>query len=149
MATITATTRAQIARRRSSRMALTVPVGLSGEDNQKCAFTMPAKATNLSRYGAAIHVSRTLSVGSTVRVRNERGTQISARVVAQLAVSNGVSAYGIEFVEPGDTSNGFWGINFPPLENRRATAQVANKLKSPDGSIASQYPMPLLSKRPI
>jgi hypothetical protein len=98
MATIPATTRAQIAKRRSNRMALSAHVGLSGEDNQKCPFTMPAKATNLNRYGAAIHVSRQLSVGSTVRVRNTRGTQLSARVVAQLAVSNGVSAYGIEFM---------------------------------------------------
>jgi hypothetical protein len=75
-------------------MALSAPVGLSGEDNQKCPFTMPAKATNLNRYGAAIHLPRQLSVGSTVTMRNIRGTQLSARVVPQLAVSHGVSAYG-------------------------------------------------------
>jgi hypothetical protein len=106
-------------------MALSAPVGVSGEDSQKCAFTMPAKATNLNRYGAAIHVSRQLLLGSTVTVRNTRGTQLSARVVAQLAVSQGVSAYGIEFMESGDVSNGFWGISFPPLESRGATAKVA------------------------
>ena len=108
-------------------MALNAPVGLSGEDYQKCPFTMPAKATNLNRYGAAILVPRTLLVGSTVNVRNTRGAQLSARVVAQLAVSQRVSAYGIEFMEAGDVSNGFWGINFPPLENRGATAQVADQ----------------------
>src|SRR5215469_18408228 len=106
MATIPATTRSQIAKRRSTRMALSAPVGLSGEDNQKCPFTMPAKATNLNRYGAAIHVARQLLVGSTVIVRNTRGTQVSARVVAQLAASQGVSAYGSEFIESGDVSNG-------------------------------------------
>jgi len=88
---------------------------------------MPAKATNLNRYGAAIHLPRQLSVGSTVTVRNKRGNQLSARVVAQLAVSHEVSAYGIEFMEPGDVSNGFWGISFPALENRGATAQVAEQ----------------------
>ena len=108
-------------------MALSAPVGLSGEDNQKCPFSMPAKATNLNRYGAAIHVPRTLLVGSTVNVRNKGGTQLSARVVAQLAVSQGVSAYGIEFMESGDVSNGFWGITFPPLENKGASAQVADQ----------------------
>jgi len=127
MATITGITRTQIAKRRSSRMALSAPVGLSGEDNQKCPFSMPAKATNLNRYGAAIHVPRTLLVGSTVNVRNKGGTQLSARVVAQLAVSQGVSAYGIEFMESGDVSNGFWGITFPPLENKGASAQVADQ----------------------
>jgi len=127
MATIPATTRSQIAKRRSTRMALSAPVGLSGEDNQKCPFTMPAKATNLNRCGAAVHVARQLLVGSTVTVRNARGTQIPARVVAQLATSQGVSVYGIEFTEPGDVSNGFWGISFPPLENRGATAQIADQ----------------------
>jgi hypothetical protein len=108
-------------------MALSIPVGLSGEDNQKCPFTMPAKATNLNRYGAAIHVPRQLLVGSTVSVRNTRGTKLSARVVAHLAVSQGVSVYGIEFTEAGDAANGFWGINFPPLETRGATAQMADQ----------------------
>jgi len=108
-------------------MALSAPVGLSGEDSQKCPFTMPAKATNLNRYGAAIHLPRQLLVGSTVNLRNSRGTQLSARVVAQLAVSQGVSAYGIEFIEPGDVSNGFWGINFPSLESKVASAQVADQ----------------------
>jgi len=108
-------------------MALSAPVGLSGEDNQKCPFTMPAKATNLNRCGAAIHLARQLSVGSTVTVRNTRGTQLSARVVAQLAVSRGVSSYGIEFVESADVANGFWGITFPPLENRGAAAQIADQ----------------------
>src|SRR5215475_6198996 len=114
MATIPATTRAQIAKRRSNRMALSAPVGLSGEDTQKVPFSMPARATNLNRYGAAIHVSRQLLVGSTVTVRNTRGTQISARVVAQLATSQGVSVYGIEFIEQGNAETSFWGISFPP-----------------------------------
>jgi len=149
MATIPATTRSQIARRRSTRMALSAPLGLSGDDSQKCPFTMPAKATNLNRYGAAIHVARQLLVGSTVTVRNTRGTQIPARVVAQLAGSQGFSVYGIEFTEPNDVSNGFWGISFPPLENRGATAQVAeqagivrrrHKIVPPQASIPSAQP---------
>lgn len=110
-----ATTRAQIAKRRSTRIALNTSIGLSGLDTQKVQFTMPAKATNLNRYRAAIHLPRQLSIGSTVMVKNARGTQISARVVAQLAVSQGLSTYGIEFVERDDTTNSFWGITFPAL----------------------------------
>lgn len=126
MATTPVTNRTQIAKRRSSRIALSAPVGLSGEDHQKSPFTMSAKATNLNRYGAAIHLERQLLVGSTVRVRNKSGTQVSARVVAQLAASQKVSVYGVEFTEPG-VANGFWGISFPQLENRSATAQVADQ----------------------
>lgn len=122
-----ATNRAQIAKRRSTRIALNTAVGLSGLDTQKCPFTMPAKATNLNRYGAAIHLPRQLLVGSTVMVRNARGTQVSARVVAELAGSQGLSTYGIEFVEWDDTANSFWGITFPALGGPGASPQAAEQ----------------------
>jgi hypothetical protein len=122
------TNRLQISKRRSSRIALNTSVGLSGQDIQKGPFTMPAKATNLNRHGAAIQLPRQLLVGSTVMVRNARGTQVSARVVAQLAVSEGLSIYGIEFLQQDDTTNSFWGITFPALEGRTSGAQAADQI---------------------
>ena len=119
--------RSQIAKRRSSRMALNAPIGLSGEDRQKCSFTMPAKATNLNQHGAAIQLNRELMVGSTVVVRNKSGTQVSARVVAQLAARQGVNTYAIEFAEQDDRVKTFWGITFPSVESRGATAQSAEQ----------------------
>ena len=116
---------AQIPRRRSKRLVLNTPIVLTGYDRKKCAFTMPATATNLNRHGAAIHLPRELMVGSTVTVRNARGTQLSARIVAQLATSQSVSAYAIEFVEQNDAANSFWGITFPPLVSRAALAEQA------------------------
>jgi hypothetical protein len=95
-------------------MALLASVGLSGEDRQKCPFTMPAKATKLNKHGAALQLSRELLVGSVVTVRNKSGTQVSARIVAQFAAVQGVSTYGIEFVEAGERAESFWGITFPP-----------------------------------
>ncbi|MGA7768372.1 MAG: PilZ domain-containing protein [Candidatus Sulfotelmatobacter sp.] len=123
MATTLATPRTQIAKRRSSRIALNTPIGLSGQDSQKCPFTMPAKATNLNRHGAAVEVARDLLVGSTIMVRNPRGTQVSARVISQLAASQGVSVYAIEFVEQDDAANNFWGITFPLIASRAAVAE--------------------------
>jgi hypothetical protein len=107
-------TRSQIAKRRSHRMALHASVGLSGEDRQKVAFTMPAKATKLNRHGAAVQLRRELLVGSFVTVDNKRGAALSARVVAQLAALEGISTYAIEFVEQGERAETFWGIIFPP-----------------------------------
>jgi predicted aconitase with swiveling domain len=78
---------------------------------------MPAKATNLNRHGAAVQLNRELLVGSIVVVRNQRGTQVSARVVAQLLAVKGVSTYAIEFVEKDDKSTNFWGITFPSNAN--------------------------------
>jgi len=94
-------------------MALNAPIGLSGEDRQKCSFTMSARATNLNRHGAAVQLNRELPVGSTVVVRNQRGTVVSARVVAQLGALQGVPTYAIEFVEQDDKAKNFWGITFP------------------------------------
>jgi len=116
--------RSPIAKRRSSRMALNAPIGLSGEDRQKCSFTMPAKATNLNKHGAAIQLNRELLVGSTVVVRNKSGAQVSARVVAQLAALQGVPTYAIEFAEQHDRVETFWGITFPSVESRGTTAQA-------------------------
>ena len=106
--------RSQIAKRRSDRMLLNASVALSGEDRLKCSFTMPARATNLNKHGAVVKLSRDLVVGSVVLVRNKRGTQVSARIVAQLTATKGASTYGIEFVEQDERANSFWGITFPP-----------------------------------
>ena len=108
-------------------MALNASIGLSGEDRQKCSFTMTAKATNLNRHGAAIQLNRELLVGSTVVVRNKSGAQVSARVVAQLAGLQGVPTYAIEFVEQDDRGKTFWGITFPSLKSRGATAKAAEQ----------------------
>jgi len=108
-------------------MALNAPVGLSGEDRQKCSFTIPAKATNLNKHGAAIQLNRELLVGSTVVVRNKSGAEVSARVVAQLAALQGVNTYAIEFAAQDDGVKTFWGITFPSVESRGTTAQAAEQ----------------------
>jgi hypothetical protein len=109
--------RNQISRRRSSRIALNTHIGLSGQDRQKSSFTMPARATNLNKHGAAVQLHRELVVGSIVVVKNKRGTQVSARVVAQLGARQGIPTYAIEFVEQDDRATNFWGIAFPPNAN--------------------------------
>lgn len=105
--------RVQASKRRSNRMALQAPVGLTGEDRQKSSFTLSAKATNLNRHGAAVQLNRDLPVGTVVMLKNQRGAQISARVVALLAAREGMSTYGLEFVEQDDKAQDFWGISFP------------------------------------
>lgn len=111
--TTVAVNRIQIAKRRSSRIGLNARIGLSGQDREKRTFTMPARATNLNKHGAAIQLNRELLVGSAVVVQNSRGTQASVSVVAQVsATAQGVYTYGVEFLED-DGVNDFWGITFP------------------------------------
>ena len=94
-------------------MALNASIGLYGEDRLKCSFTMPARATGLNKHGAAVQLTRDLAVGSVVQLRNKSGGQVSARIVAQLKASQGVSTYAIEFVEQDGGVANFWGISFP------------------------------------
>jgi hypothetical protein len=110
---IAAATRNGSSKRRSTRMSLHAAVGLTGQDRHKAHFTMPARASNLNRHGAAIHVNREIPVGTTVTVKNQRGTQVSARVVSHLKEVEGVRTYGIEFVDQDEKATGFWGITFP------------------------------------
>lgn len=105
--------RGQSGKRRSTRMSLNANVGLTGHDRQKLSFTMPARATNLNKHGAAVQLHRELQIGSTITVRNQRGALVSARVVAQLATLQGIPTYAIEFIEQNEKVKGFWGITFP------------------------------------
>jgi len=107
-------------KRRTKRMALTVPLEVSGKDVQRCSFTLSTTATSLNRNGAALHLNRDLSIGSVLVVRNGRGTRTSARVVAQTITGEGVYMYGVEFLDEADTVKDFWGIAFPlPSKDRR------------------------------
>ena len=85
---------------------------MSGQDRQKCAFTMSAIADGLNKHGAAVQVNRELLVGSTVVLQNSRHTQAFARVVKQVNAVQGIFTYGVEFQED-DTVKDFWGITFP------------------------------------
>jgi hypothetical protein len=93
-------------------MCLHASVGLSGHDRHKASFTMTAKATNLNKHGAAVQLNRDLSVGSVVVLKNQRGTELSARVVSHISATQESRTYGIEFVEKDEALN-FWGITFP------------------------------------
>lgn len=102
-------------------MSLQASIGISGEDRLKCSFTMPARASNLNKHGAAVQVSRDLVVGSVIHVKNKRGAQISARVVSLLRATHGMSTYGIEFVGQDNEVSNFWGISFPSSTDEAAT----------------------------
>jgi hypothetical protein len=132
--TTVAVTRNQLLRRRSSRMALNTRIGLSGQDREKCTFTMPARATNLNRHGAAIQLNRELPVGSTVVVRNSRGAQAPMRVVAQVSVAQGTYTYGVEFLQS-EAGENFWGITFPSLVGNASPAWPVNPKPTNQASI--------------
>ena len=94
-------------------MGLQAMVGLSGEDRRKFAFTVEAKATNLNKHGAAIHLRKELVIGATIMIRHPRGAEVAARVVSLIAAVEGLCTYGVEFVDKEGKGKDFWGISFP------------------------------------
>jgi hypothetical protein len=90
-------------------MALNTRVAVSGQDREN-PFNIAARATGLIRHGAAIQLNKRLPVGSTLVVRNGRGTQAPVRIVAQIQINaaKGTHTYGVEFLEEG-AGQDFWG----------------------------------------
>jgi hypothetical protein len=106
------------ARRRTKRIALTVPVEVSGKDIEKTSFSIRSTATNLNRNGAMLHLNRDLPVDSVIVIQNNRGIRTSARVVSQTTTAANCYAYGVEFLEDNNVQS-FWGIHFPGSQVRR------------------------------
>ena len=96
--------------RRSPRITVLMPINVAGQDLQKRAFSEAAMATALNLHGAAIHLNRQLTIGSVITVTNLIGIEASARIVAQVGVTEGAAIYGIEFVQ-GRQPN-FLGVSF-------------------------------------
>jgi hypothetical protein len=99
-------------RRRTQRIALTVPIECSGKDMARSWFKVITTATSLNRYGGMLHLNRDLPVDSVIVLQNSRGARTSARVVAQRSLAEDHYGYGIEFVDA-DKTPSFWGIEFP------------------------------------
>lgn len=97
-------------RRRTRRMALIVPVEISGKDVARFSFSALTTATNLNANGAMLHLNRDLSLDSVLVIKNSRGARTSVRVVSQTNAAE-VYAYGLEFLEA-EKAKHFWGINF-------------------------------------
>jgi hypothetical protein len=60
-----------------------------------------------------VQLTRDLEVGSVVRLRNKNHSEVSARIVALLKASHGVSTFAIEFVERDGGTTNFWACRTP------------------------------------
>jgi hypothetical protein len=107
--------------------------------------------TNLNRHGAAIQLKCELLVGSIVVVRNNRGAQAFARVVAHVAGMKGVRTYGIEFLEENDRMKNFWGSPFLRVLSCRAALVAMPTLTWHDRPLArlSQKTGHRICQRPL
>jgi hypothetical protein len=112
MAQVPTNLRNPLARRRSQRVLMQVPVRVRGTDSQGKEFVEETETLAINAHGALILVSGRLTSGSKVSLRhNHTQEEQECSVVFLGPVRAGKSEIGLEFSEPRPT---FWRVVFPP-----------------------------------
>jgi hypothetical protein len=104
--------------RRSDRVAIAIPIVISGTDAAGEAFLEQSVTIILGRHGAKIALSHTLAPDQEVNIRCLGSAKESdARVVGKLGEGPEGSYYGVELL---DSGTDFWDIEFPPVSESDA-----------------------------
>ena len=109
--------------RRSDRIAVELPIAISGIDASGEAFLEHSVTVVLGRHGAKIAIPRLLAPDQEVNIRCLGSAKESdARVVGQLGKGPEGFYYGVELMDNGVD---FWDIEFPPMiESDAAVGRV-------------------------
>lgn len=97
--------------RRSDRVALEIPIVVTGTDCMGVAFLEQTRTTTVGRHGAKILLVRKLVPEQEINIRClKTSCESDARIVGQLGSEGEAYYYGVELVE---TEHNPWGIEFP------------------------------------
>src|SRR5690348_15613157 len=109
--------------RRSSRIPKEIDILLVGSDTEGKVFSEQTKTVLLSRHGAGIVSGYKLSAEQELILRRlDTNKETEVRVVGRIGVESDVYTYGVAFL---DSTNNFWGIQFPtPSEEEQKTRVV-------------------------
>jgi hypothetical protein len=98
--------------RRSQRLALTVPVNISGKHPNGQNFTADASTLVVNAHGALIVLHEAVQMKQALNLRNVRtGEQLPCEVCAVNVNRTGAREVAVEFLQP---SPRFWHVTFPP-----------------------------------
>jgi hypothetical protein len=103
---------ADVGRRRSMRVLLSLPILVSGKSINGLDFKEDAKTLIVNAHGALISLSTEIAADQQVTVTNNSTQQsLECRVVYVGTGQAENTQMGIEFLQP---SPSFWQIDFPP-----------------------------------
>lgn len=106
--------------RRTDRVSTHIPVEVSGSCPTGAMFFERTETTSISKFGAAILLSRKLQPEQGLLMRNlQNGREAEAEVLGSIGGNGAGGIYGVKFLAEPD---GFWSIDFPPLEAGRDAA---------------------------
>ena len=98
-------------RRRTVRVALTVPLTVHGKTDRGECFSSHTTSQSVNRHGALFHLEQMVVAGQTVILVNEHTAQsMECRVVSIHRARDGKQYVGVEFLSP---ETNFWHMQFP------------------------------------
>jgi len=98
-------------RRRTLRVALTVPLTVRGKTDTGEKFSAQTHSRSVNRHGALFQLEELVLVGQTVMLLNDNTSQsMECRVVSIHGARDGKQYIGVEFNSP---ETNFWQMQFP------------------------------------
>lgn len=98
-------------RRRTIRVALTVPLTVHGKTDSGEKFRVQTNSQSVNRHGALFQLEEIVQVGQTLSVVNDHTAQTTeCRVVSVHRARDGKKYVGVEFTSP---EMNFWHMQFP------------------------------------
>ena len=112
-------------RRRTLRVALTVPLTVHGETECGERFSAHTASQSVNRHGALFHLEETVVVGQNVVLVNHNTAQsMECRVVSIHRARDNKQYVGVEFLCP---ETNFWHMQFPIPGARPMRRPLADK----------------------
>lgn len=114
-------------RRRTVRVALSVPLSVHGKNEAGERFAVQTASLSINRHGALLQFEQPVLAGQTVKLVNDITAQSTeGRVVSVRRGKDGKTYVGVEFVSP---ESNFWHMVFPipgtrPLRRAIASANT-------------------------
>jgi hypothetical protein len=111
-----------VIKRRSSRVAIDMPVVLFGQQINGKVFSEDTRTSVVNAHGALIILTSGVEIKPSVLLVNKTSkVEAQCRVISQKETENGKSELGVEFVVPQPR---FWGIAFPPEDWNNADRKM-------------------------
>jgi hypothetical protein len=108
--------------RRSCRISKEISILLVGSDTEGKVFSEPTRTVLLSRHGAGIVSRYKLSAEQELILRRlDTNKETEVRVVGQIGEESEVYTYGVAFL---DSTNNFWGMQFPAPSEVEQEARI-------------------------
>ncbi len=98
-------------RRRTLRVALTVPLTVLGKTDCGEKFSVQTHSESVNRHGALFHLEEIVLMGQTIILVNDHTAQsMECRVVSIHRARDSKQYIGVEFISP---EVNFWHMQFP------------------------------------